>query len=102
MHTTFLVLALIAIASQGLVLVLAFLGPDLPYRIKHAPDGDLASDSFLSLLAVLTDAQVHRGTRIEVLTNGERFYTAQLAAIRAAQRTINLEAYIFHRGKIGD
>ncbi|MBV8573138.1 MAG: cardiolipin synthase B [Acidobacteriaceae bacterium] len=102
MHTTFLVLALIAIASQGLVLVLAFFGPDLPYRIKHAPDRDLASDSFLSLLAVLTDAQVHRGTRIEVLTNGERFYTAQLAAIRAAQRTINLEAYIFHRGKIGD
>lgn len=101
MHTAFVVLALIAIACQGLLLFLAFFGPDLPYRIKRAPTADPESDTFLSLLAVLTDAQVHRGAEIEVLTNGDCFYQAELDAIRAAERSINLEAYIFHPGKIG-
>lgn len=102
MHTTFVVLALIAIACQGLLLFLAFFGPDLPYKVKNRPDTDLSSHSFLLLLAVLTDAQVHRRNSIEVLTNGNCFYEAELQAIHAAERTINLEAYIFHPGKIGD
>ncbi len=101
MHTTFFVLAVIAISIQGLILFLALFGPDLPYRIKKAPDAPLQSKYFLDLLAVLTDAQVHRTNRIEVLTNGDCFYEAELAAIRSAQHTINLEAYIFHRGEIG-
>lgn len=101
MHTTFVVLAVIAIAAQSLILFLAFFGPDLPYRIKKAPDAPLDSDYFLCLLAVLTDAQIHRGNSLEVLTNGNCFYEAELGAIRAAEHTINLEAYIFHRGEIG-
>ena len=100
MHTAFVVLAILAIAAQSLILFLAFFGPDLPYRIKQAPKTALDSDYFLDLLAVLTDAEVHRGNRIEVLTNGNCFYEAELAAIRSAQQTINLEAYIFHRGDI--
>jgi cardiolipin synthase A/B len=101
MHTTFLVLAIIAIGIQGLILFLAFFGPELPYRIKNVPDAPLESDYFLSLLAVLTDAQVHTNNEVEVLTNGNCFYEAQLAAIHSAEHTIHLEAYIFHRGEIG-
>lgn len=101
MHTTFLVLAIIALAFQSLIVFRAFFGPDLPYRIKRAPDGSVASDYFLSVLAALTDAEVHRSNAVEVLTNGNCFYEAELQAIRAAQRTISLEAYIFHRGDIG-
>ena len=100
MHTAFVVLAIFAIAFQSLLLFLAFFGPDLPYRIKEAPKAALGSDYFLDLLAALTDAEVHRGNQIEVLTNGNCFYEAELATIRAAQYTINLEAYIFHRGEI--
>ncbi|HJZ11038.1 MAG TPA: phospholipase D-like domain-containing protein, partial [Acidobacteriota bacterium] len=37
---------------------------------------------------------------VEVLTNGEVFYEAQLEAIRNARSSINLEAYIFQRGKV--
>jgi cardiolipin synthase A/B len=101
MYTTFLVLAIIAIGIQGLMLFLAFFGPDLPYRIKKPPDSPLESDYFLNLLAVLTDAQAHTTNQVEVLTNGNCFYEAQLAAIRSGEHTIHLEAYIFHRGEIG-
>lgn len=95
MHTAFLVLAILAIAFQSLILILAFFGPDLPYRIEKPLEADLDSDYFLSTIAVLTDAQVHKNTPVEVLTNGECFYEAELNAIRSAERTINLEAYIF-------
>jgi cardiolipin synthase len=40
--------------------------------------------------------------RIEVFTNGDRFYPAMLEAIRAASETINLECYIFKKGEIGE
>jgi cardiolipin synthase A/B len=101
MHTTFLVLAIIAIGIQGLIVFLAFFGPDLPYRVKKAPDAPLESDCFLNLLAVLTDAQVHLSNHVEVLTNGNCFYEAELAAICSAEHSVHLEAYIFHRGEIG-
>ena len=101
MHTTFLVLAIIAIGIQSLIVFLAFFGPDLPYGIKKAPDAPLESDYFLNLLAVLTDAQAHTTNEVEVLTNGNCFYEAELAAIRSAEHSVHLEAYIFHRGEIG-
>ena len=48
----------------------------------------------------LSDAQVHPRTRIEVLTNGEVYYEAELAAIREARHSVNLEAYIFWEGEV--
>lgn len=101
MYTLFLVLAIVAISSQVLIVLLAFFRPDLPYRIKKAPTEPLNSDYFLKLVAVLTDSQIHRTNEIEVLTNGNCFYESELAAIDSARRTIHLEAYIFHRGEIG-
>lgn len=101
MHTAFIVIALLAIAFQGLLLFLAFFGPDLPYRVVNPSEADRSSNSFVPLLAVLTDAEVHKNNAVEVLTNGNCFYEAELQAISQAQYTINLEAYIFHPGKIG-
>jgi cardiolipin synthase len=37
---------------------------------------------------------------MEVLKNGQTFYPAELSAIASAKETINLEAYIFAKGKI--
>jgi cardiolipin synthase len=101
-YTTLLVLGAIALGIQSLLLFLAFFGPDLPYQVQDAPNASLDSDYLLSLLATLTDSQIHRENDIEVLTNGDCFYEAELQAIRTARRTINLEAYIFHRGEIGE
>lgn len=101
MHTAFIVIAAIAIGIQSFILFLAFFGPELPYRIQQAPEEPIDSQGFLSLIAVLTDSQTHKTNELEVLTNGDKFYEAELAAIRDAKYTINLEAYIFHRGEIG-
>jgi cardiolipin synthase len=88
--------------SLGIVLFLVFLilfEPALEYQVK-APGVALDSDQYLRLLAALADAQVHGRSHIEVLLNGDKFYEAELAAIRDAKSTINLEAYIFYRGEI--
>src|SRR6185437_17094953 len=37
---------------------------------------------------------------IDVLANGDNFYKAELEAIHSAKSNINLEAYIFHRGRV--
>jgi cardiolipin synthase len=100
-YTAFAVLAVIALAVQALILFLAFFGPDLPYEVVDAPDHPLDSCGFSELLATLTDAQLHSRNRIEVLTNGPCFYQAELDAIANARKSINLEAYIFHKGEIG-
>jgi cardiolipin synthase len=100
-YTAFAILAVIALAVQALILFLAFFGPDLPYEVVEAPDDPLDSREFSELLATLTDAQLHSNNRIEVLTNGPCFYQAELDAIANARETINLEAYIFHKGEIG-
>lgn len=91
---------MVAIFLQGLTLFLALFGPDLPYRVKRPPEAPIDSEDFRSLLAALTQAELQSGNRVEVLTNGPRFYAAELDAIAGARRSVNLEAYIFHRGEI--
>jgi phosphatidylserine/phosphatidylglycerophosphate/cardiolipin synthase-like enzyme len=44
--------------------------------------------------------EVTTNNQIEVFPNGENFYEAELASLRQAQRSINIEAYIFHRGQV--
>src|SRR5947209_8638 len=100
MHTTFLVRATAALIFQTLVLILAFFGPELPYRIRQPLDMPLDSQRFQSLMEVLTDAQLYCENDLTVLTNGDQFYRAELDAIRAAKHSINLEAYIFQKGDI--
>jgi cardiolipin synthase len=100
LHSLFVFVSILAIILQGLALYGALFGPDLPYRVKRPPEAPIDSPYFRSLLATLTQSELQPGNRIEVLTNGACFYEAQLKAIAAAQRTINLEAYIFHKGDI--
>lgn len=99
--TAIVVLAAIALVLEGLKLFLALFGPDRPYRV-NGPVPPPDTPEFTRLLQALTDTGVHRGNRVEVLTNGSCFYPAELAAIDAAERSINLEAYIFHRGEVAD
>jgi cardiolipin synthase len=99
---TFLVIAIIAIVAQSLVLFLALFEPGLDYKIEQAAFGPPDSPEFMRMLEVLTDAQVTRRSSIEVFTNGENYYEAELEAIRRAERNINLEAYIFQKGRVGD
>ena len=96
------ILALIALVLQSGLLFLAFFEPGLPYKVTKAPAEPLDSEHFSKTLEALTGAQIRRSSKFEVFTNGENYYPAELAAIRAARKSVNLEAYIFERGKVTD
>jgi cardiolipin synthase len=98
--TWFLVIAVIAIAMQGLTLFLALFEPTLRYKIAQPPGLPLDSEEFLKLISAIADSKIHYNTSVEVLTNGTVFYPAALQAIANAQTTINVEAYIFKRGEV--
>jgi cardiolipin synthase len=105
MEALFLVLAITGVGLLVLIALLAFFEPGLEYRITEpAQNGNWApldSAEFARVLSALTDALPHGDTCIEVLTNGENFYQAELAAIGSARSHICLEAYIFQKGEIG-
>jgi len=82
-----------------LILVLLFT-PAIPYHIEA--DIDSASDHFIHVLESACQTRLEPGNRIEILTNGAKFYPAMLEAIRAARETVNMECYIFKTGVVGD
>jgi cardiolipin synthase len=96
----FLYFAIPALVIVAVLILLVLFEPGLEYAVE-APNHPLDSEEYLCLIGALADAQVRRDSRAEVLTNGARFYEAQLDAIRAARRSINLEAYIFRKDAIG-
>lgn len=98
--TAFLIIAIIAIIAQSFLIFLALFEPGLDYKISTPSTASLESDDFLRMFEALTDAKAHRHDHIEVLTNGETYYEAELEAIRAAAHSVNLEAYIFKKGEV--
>jgi cardiolipin synthase len=100
--TSWVVVGSIAFVLMVLHLLGGIIGPLPDYRItgtEELPPND--SDEYLEVLGVLADAQVNRSGRMQVLANGDHFYPAVLEAIRGARRSVNIEAYIFHKGDIG-
>jgi len=94
------IVALVLVASS---LIGGLIGPLPKYELtdrNDLPAND--SERFLQVLEALSDAQVNRTGSIDVLTNGLAFYPAELDAIRNAKQSVNIEAYIFHKGKIAD
>lgn len=53
-------------------------------------------------LAGLLGAQLTRGNRFTVLTNGDQLFPAMLAAIRGAKRRVSFETYIYKQGRMAD
>jgi cardiolipin synthase A/B len=98
--TSFLVVAWLSIAAAVLVIFVALFGPSLRYKVTVYKSRDNSSEEFLHGLEALSDAKVHYGTKLTVLTNGPNFYEEELRAISAAQHSVNLEAYIFQKGEI--
>jgi cardiolipin synthase len=80
------------------VLVLLFT-PRIDYHFT-GPAHDEAH--LVRVLEEECQTRLYAGQRVEVLTNGARFYPAMLAAIRQARYSINVEAYIFQPGRIAD
>jgi cardiolipin synthase len=100
--TGFLVIAYLAITVVALFIFVGLFGPGPRYKISSASSEGNTSEEFLHTLECLTDSKVHRDTLLTVLTNGDSFYEDELRHIAAAERSVNLEAYIFQRGAIAD
>jgi cardiolipin synthase len=97
-------LALATVGAASLVLMAArfatnFLGSPRPLRLNRSPGVPLDSPTFLQFLSTVTDGAV-LPARITRLRDGAHFFPAMLAAIRNAQRAINLEFYEFLDGRI--
>jgi cardiolipin synthase len=84
---------------SAIALLLILLEPSVAYRIV-CPAIAPRDAAFASELATLCGT-VQRGVdSIEVFSQGVDFYEAELAAIRTATRSVHLEAYIFHTGRM--
>jgi cardiolipin synthase A/B len=98
--TPFLVIAIIGILLLAFTLFLALFEPGLAYKISAPETEANDSEDYLCVLEAITDSKIHRHGRVEVLTNGEVFYEAELEAIRSARESVNIEAYIFQKGEL--
>jgi cardiolipin synthase len=96
------VFALIALVLQtSLVLITLFEQP-LAYQIADAGNEPLDSAEFLRVLTAVTWGSQSSGNRVQVLTNGEQFYRAELQAMKRARQFIHIECYIFQKGRVTD
>src|SRR4030095_379795 len=103
MHfSAFEVIAGISIAFLLLMLVLALFEPALRYKVPGPPSVSIGSPDFVRMLGAISNAAAQSHSLIDVLTNGEVFYEAELEAIRAAKHNVNIEAYIFQKGRVAD
>src|SRR5215472_2360513 len=96
------VLGCVACLVLAAYLLGGLVGSSPEYRLHGAenlPPND--SQDFINLLESLVDAKANRTGNLEVLANGPSFYPAALEAIRSAQRSVCIEAYIFHKSEIG-
>jgi cardiolipin synthase A/B len=98
--TAYNVISVIAIGVLAFLLFTAFFQPGLKYKITAQTSEPLNSPAFFRTLEALTDSKLELHTGVEVLPNGDKFYVAELDAIKRAEKNINLEAYIFKHGEI--
>ena len=89
----------VAIFLVWLLVVILFT-PGINYRLSRRTS--VHDEGFLYTIQSTCQAALHTGNKVEILTNGERFYPAMLEAIRGATRSINMELYIFQPGVIAD
>ena len=82
-----------------LALVILFT-PRIDYHVTAPLRPD--SDDFLRVLQAGCQASMHADNQVVVLTNGAQFYPAMRDAIRAAESSVNLEAYIMQPGAAAD
>lgn len=61
----------------------------------------VGSTEFVNTVVGAVGVEFEPGNSLELLNNGDAFYPAMLTAIREAERSITVEAYIYWAGEIG-
>lgn len=98
--TWFDVIAIGSVVVTASLIFLALFAPGIPYTLEAPDYCELDSPDFLRMIEALTDAQVRCASTVEVLTNGDVYYDAELDAISKAEKHVHIEAYIFQKGEV--
>jgi cardiolipin synthase A/B len=94
------IFAIIAILAVSSWIIVALFSPVLRYQLATPPKAPITSDQFRRELQALTQSRFADGVSVEPLPNGEQFYPAEIDGIKGAQKSVNIEAYIFERGDV--
>ncbi|HKU79765.1 MAG TPA: phospholipase D-like domain-containing protein, partial [Rhodanobacteraceae bacterium] len=95
--------ALGALGAGVIVIVALNLWPheqQLQHRLQHVSAVD--SVQFRREIGTLLGASVTEGNAVADYQNGAEYFPAMLAAIRGAQRSVNMETYIYWSGNIAE
>jgi cardiolipin synthase len=71
----------------------------IEYHIEHT--FGVSDPEFFGSALALYDPVPLGGNRLEILQDGDEYFPAMLAAIRAAKKTVNFQAYIVYSDKVG-
>lgn len=69
------------------------------YGLDH--ETTVASAEYMPSIVGLTGSGFRRGTKVDLLNNGDEFFPAMLAAVAGARASVTIEAYIYWQGTIG-
>jgi cardiolipin synthase len=101
--TTYVRLPLVAFAGVVFALVLMTIllwsvKRDIDIELKVQDPGELRT--LLPSIVGLTQGSLEAGNRIEIVQNGDGFFPRLLADIAAARRSVHVETFIWHDGRI--
>lgn len=99
---TLRIIAVVAMLAICVMVLVGLFAPGLRYSLVNPISVPIDSSAFLNELEPLVNSKITRNNKIEVIENGDHFYQAELDAMRHARHSINIEAYIFHKGKLTD
>jgi cardiolipin synthase len=84
----------------GIVITLGLVLAQDQETLKPTSELAVEDPRFPAYLSALVGADLTRGNRFEVLTNGDQFLPAMLNAIEKAEKRISFESYIYDTGSV--
>jgi cardiolipin synthase len=99
---TRIIVATIAVTALAVLLIANFSLGDKKIDKEVESLYSVVDPHFQRTIGTMLGPALLPGNRVEALVNGDRFFPAMLASIRAARESITLETYIYWSGKIGD
>ncbi len=100
-HKALRIFALIGILLFIAWVIVALFEPTPAYQLTKPGASPVDGEEFLREVQGVTGAHLMPNTRIVPIYNGENYYPAEINAMRGAQKSIDLEAYIFKTGDVG-
>lgn len=88
-------------ALAGYALAITLAKSSAPKQAVYELPHDFRVTDATFLPSALPGPPLTTGNRIDILENGDGIFPSMLAAIAAAKKTVNFEAYIFWSGEVG-